>query len=81
MTKLRERIDNVNSESIRRFGISALNFFGSQLMRLSNLLEFKKGGEVVRDIVVDEIAPEGLGFGGGANIWQLRKKWYKSGGP
>lgn len=65
MTKLRERIDNVDLESLRGFGISALNFFGSQLMRLSNLLEVKKGGEAVVNITVDEIAPNGLGFGGG----------------
>lgn len=60
-------------ETSKHLGASALGFFGNNLIRLSNLLEVKKGGEVVEDIVVDEIAPEGLGFGGGKYL-AIQKK-------
>lgn len=46
----------------------AFRSLGNLALRFSDILDNKKGGEVVGDMVVDEIAPNGLGFGGGVNI-------------
>lgn len=44
----------------------AFRLLGNLALRFSDILDNKKGGEVVGDMVVDEIAPNGLGFGGGS---------------
>ncbi|HMS31758.1 MAG TPA: cadmium-containing carbonic anhydrase [Candidatus Saccharibacteria bacterium] len=53
-------------EVVRSAPSRLLRVLGKLALRLSDILDNKKGGEVVGDIVVDEIAPNGLGFGGGS---------------
>lgn len=53
-------------DTLRSLGSYFTCLLGENLVRLSELLDNKKkGGEVVQDIIVNKIAPNGLGFGEG----------------
>lgn len=52
-------------ESLRFVSARFLCTCGDFALRAADLLDIKKGGEAVVNITVDEIAPNGLGFGGG----------------